>query len=239
KWAVPSVRTVVRVTDLCSYPAPFASWFSVHGAAAILVSNWQADQFVQARERIVINPILDPTPETERVPGRFVYASAPAKGLTETIAMWQRLHAEWPKEMAGTQLVIATPGGFDFYGDALPAFDDETIRYAGTPNVVEYRKLIASAEGLFYVNVQTEAFCNVAALAERSGTRPHILCRNGIGGIREAMASSATESRVTELESRFVTDFLDSFGEPPRFPKTLVDRSRSALAPRWEEAMHL
>jgi hypothetical protein len=238
KWMVPSVRLVVRVTDLCAYPEPFSQWWSVHKAAAVCVSRWQADKFTQATERIVINPMLDPTPETDRIPGRFVYASGPSKGLAETLAMWRKLHAEYPKEMAGTELLVVNPWP-DAASPLTTHAADWGVRFYRTPNVAEYRRVIASAEALFYVNVQTEAFCCVAALAERSGTRPHILCKSEIGGIIDAVASHATDVLITKRDDYFAFAILEALGTPPYYPVHIPDRSRSALVPRWEEALHL
>jgi len=82
--------------------------------------------------------------------------------------------------------------------------------------------------------------CCLAVLAEMAGTRPHILCLRGIGGIREALTNSRL---VTSDPETFGRDFLLALDEPegnwcaPR--EQLADRSPDTIAKQWEEVLGL
>ena len=83
-----------------------------------------------------------------------------------------------------------------------------------------------------------ETFGCVAAFAERFGTRPHILCRDGKAGLTEALTEKCAAEFLTEDEARFEMTFVKSIGRPPLKTKT-IDRSPDVLAPDWERALHL
>lgn len=234
-------RTVIRATDV------YFDGYDVHKnllesgkAALVAVSEWQSVLFSFAKERHVINPMLGPTPETTRQAGKFVYASAPMKGLRPTLDLWCKLKRKHQFLFDAT-LDVVTPGHFDYYRDQLPPLTASHKRlgvsYVGSPSVEGYRKAIASAEGLFYVNSMPETFCCAAAFAERSGTKTHILCLNGIGAIGEAIK-----------DRRFLTTSPDYFEEQfikfyrkewDRMDTDLVDRSPEALVNDWEKVLHL
>lgn len=247
--AMPLVaRTVVRATDVYCPPYDAQRPIFSRGGLLVAVSNWQAflfDSLVPPSQRRVINPILGPTPPTDKVAGRFVYASAPIKGLDATLAKWRRLHrdAKGRGTMKKARLVIVTPGHFDFYADRMPKLSaaDKAIgvSYEGSPTPEAYRAWIASAEGLFYVNTMPETFGNVAAFAERSGTRTHILCKSGLGGLSEAIVH---HELLTENEGQFDRDFMAAWQGEDRKPSDaslIPDRSVEALIPKWEMVLGL
>lgn len=243
--AIPEIRTdriVIRATDImCEHYEPHREWMGSGIATLIGVSEWQLEGFrraVPGVQTLCIPPMLGPTPPTERVKGRFVFASAPCKGLAATIAKWRSMWEAYP-EMRSAHLLLAMPGHAMGEAPPLSAYDQSCrIEYLGVPTIDEYRRLIASAEGLFYVNEMAETFCCAAAFAERSGTRPHILCRDGMGGIREG-ALSGRQGFLTTDERAFEADFLRNLGRAAVVPEGIVDRSPEALAPAWEVALGL
>jgi predicted O-methyltransferase YrrM/tetratricopeptide (TPR) repeat protein len=239
-------KFVVRATDVY-FPGYDVNRYWLEGPAILAgVSRWQAGLFSYARNKVAIAPMLGPTPPARRVPGRFVYASAPLKGLDATLDAWRSIHRKHGATMKKAKLVIVTPGHFDFYADKMPNLTDADkamgVSYKGSPTIEEYRKTIASAEGLFFVNTMTETFCCAAAFAERAGVRTHILCKKGLGGIPEALTN---HSLLTEDPEEFERAFMDAwlsdegrekwYADPARIP----DRSPEKLGDAWEEVFGL
>jgi tetratricopeptide (TPR) repeat protein len=250
-------RVIVRATDVYCAEYDVHRQMLVDGRAALVgVTRWHVDKsgaqgtgFSFAKETIVIPPMLDPTPETKRVPGRFVYASGPIKGLDATTRTWRNMFGRFHRErcLDGIELQIILPGwGYDRLlpgrgYDRLPTLTPEDaachISIVGVPALNEYRRLIASAEGLFFVNAFTETFCCAAAFAERSGTRTHILCLNGFGGIPEAIVDHRL---LTNNREQFFQQWRDArLNGFVADTRPVVDRSPEALAPAWEKALHL
>lgn len=241
-------RVVVRATDIYCVNYDVHRQMLIDGRAALVgVTRWHVDKsgalgtgFSFAKETIVIPPILEPTPETLRVPGRFIYASGPMKGLDATTKAWREMFAKFAGErcLEGAQLQIVLPGwGYD----RLPTLTQEDaacrISMFGVPSLDRYRRVIASAEGLFFVNTMTETFCCAAAFAERSGARTHILCENGFGGIPEAIIDHRL---LTDNKDRFFNQWRDTrMNGFVADPRPVEDRSPEALAPAWTKALHL
>jgi FkbM family methyltransferase len=243
QWFTP-LRTIVRATDVYhkgyDVHVPLKNWLLVG------VTQWHVDLFKSITtnaQRRVINPILGPIPLVEKVRSRFVYASAPMKGLKATIDLWKQIYPLTSTRRAYCQpeLVIVTPGHFDFYGDSMPQLtprdrEEFRIRIKGSPSIEDYRAEIARAEGLFFVlDGFVETYCNVAVIAERAGTRTHILALNGFGGIPEAIIDHRW---LTSDKSEFVQSFLEALKNPQDIREVRVDiRSSEALIPAWDELL--
>jgi tetratricopeptide (TPR) repeat protein len=239
-------RVVIRATDIYCPPYDVHRPLLDSGKAAVAVNTkWQAEGFGFAKEQIIIPPALDydlgPGPKPKKVPGRFLFASMPMKGLNATLEGWRSLKRKHGKALKGTTLLLALPGRFDFGGDLAPPLTDQDkalgVSYAPSPSLIEYRRLIASAVGLFYVNRMPETFCCAAAFAEKYGTATHILCLNGLAGIPEALVDS---SLVTAHPAAFERNFLKAWqAKKGRVFRPVPDRSPDALAPLWEKALGL
>ena len=81
-----SKRIVIRATDIDWDPYKLHRSMLASGASAVIANTkWAFEQgFSYAKEKIIIPPALDYDlggPAPEKVPGRFVFASAPMKGL--------------------------------------------------------------------------------------------------------------------------------------------------------------
>ena len=240
KEPINAQRIVVRATDIwCEFYEPHRKFFATGQVPVIGVSQWQLKGFrdaVAGCQTICIPPILGEMPEAKKVPGRFVFMSAPCKGLGPTLAQWVSMFDKYP-EMKDCHLIIASPGHATGEAIQLSAYNSERCRvqYVGVPTVEAWRKLIATAEGLFYVNEMTETFCCTAAFAEMAQTRNHILCLNGKGGIPEALER---DGLVTTDQQQFEKMFIQSIGKiQEKYP--VRDRSAKGLLPQWEAALGL
>lgn len=242
RWSSPTtrleigadVRVVVRANDV--YCAPY----DVHREAlsrgrATLVANthWQADQFAFATDKVVIPPMLEPMPIVKKQRGLFVFASGAMKGFEETVALWCAMKGRQPA-MRDCSLRIVSPG----WGAprALTMAERAAgIEAVGMPTPKAYRRWIAKAEGLFMVNTMPETFGCAAALAERAGTRTHILCVAGRGGLSESVKESYyINDNAAEFEQRF----LIGLGAPlSSQTRPLLDLRPSALLPKWTEVL--
>ena len=245
-------RIIIRATDIDWNPYSLHRGALERGAAAVaLNTTWQAESgFQYAKEKILIPPALDydcgeaVLGPVEKVPGRFVYASAPMKGLDLSLAMWRRLSRKYAfAQMAiKPHLIVTVPGFSDMYGDKAKALSDEDrhlgITFQGMVSLIEWRRLIASAEGLFFVSQMNETFGCVAAFAEHYGTRPHILCRANIAGFAESLSKTVCETYVTQDEKKFEKVFVESIGGAP-IKSAHRDLSPDTLAALWERALQL
>lgn len=249
------VRIVVRANDIYCPPYDVHRGILTSGQAALVVNTeWQGRGFDFAREKIVIPPMLDASPRAVwpgtarpdgdvvcKVPGLFVYASGPMKGLDATLAMWRRLHDlnKASGALAKARLAIVSPGWGDF-PTLSPADRAIGISFEGVPTPAKYREWIARAEGLFFVNTMPETFCCSAALAERSGTRTHILCVAGLAGIPEAIVN---HSLLTEDPSEFADKFMEALTSTEKrdrwYATSVPDRRPVALVDAWIDALRI
>lgn len=222
----------------------YGNWYDVHrpvlhnGRARLICnSKWQSRSFKLAKDNRVVYPMVMPAPPVEKVPGRFVYASSAIKGLKPTRARWREFCKRYPDAMRGKTLVIVThPGWRDLHERQVAADDERTgISYVVAEDASAYRKLVASAEGLFFINTYPETWCNLAVIAEQARTRTHILCKAGFCGIAEALSDM---SLVTDNDSKFEKDFFEHLGRPPP-THALVDRSPAGAIASWEGALGL
>jgi hypothetical protein len=239
---VEAERTVIRATDVASPPYDVhLPLLAKHKATLVCVSNWQAHGFLFAKDKLIIPPMLGSIEPREKVPGRFVFASGPGKGLMQTLAKWRELKARYADELQSTTLVVVTPGhSYAEPPEITQADKNAGVTWLGCPPTAEYRRIIGTAVGLFYVNLFQETFGCCAAFAELSGGRTHILCVVGFGGIREAITNHRL---LTNNPMQFEQDFMAAWREPQRpdwyasVPQP--DRSPAGLAPAWENALWL
>lgn len=212
-------RFVVHATDL------YTHWMDVHAellasgkARLVAVSWWLAEQFPHARDRVVIPPMLEgldgPLPEKDE--DLFVFASAPWKGLEDSQDLWKRRIAP---ALSQAHLEVVGVG----YGGS-PA-----------PSPEAYRRKIAEAAGVFYVNMVPETYCTLAAMAARYKTRFHCLVTGEPSGLAEA----ADLMYVTSSAYNFVEDFVETYESPPIWLRdpVLPDLTPSGLRPQWLEAL--
>lgn len=230
-------RLFIRPQDVCSPPYDLHLPAMVFGGATLICgTEWHAKGFAFAKNKVVINPMLDSTPAVLRNKNRFVYASAISKGLQETIDFWKYLKGKHD-DFADAELLVAVPG---MSGGSYDADEQDMRRFkiswAGVNPVSEHRKLIASGH-LFYVDMFPETFCCVAALAERAKSRTHIFCYHGKGGIPEALVNSRL---VVSDPKQFETSVMAAWRDPENpdwYASEVPDRTPDALAPVWEKVL--
>ena len=202
-------------------------------AKLVCVSRWQADQYASfAREIVVIPPMLDSSfMDVEREHGLFVFASAAFKGLPETLTEWAQAQDAACRPI---RLVVVSPG----YGGDARALNAPNAERRVVDSPDEYRRWIARAEGLFYVNGGVpETFGLIAAMAERYGARAHIMAKT-LGGLPSAMTNpEILSTTVDAFHSKFQAALRDPadprwYGQPP-----YRDLSPDALVNEWEKAL--
>jgi hypothetical protein len=221
-------RMVVRATDVYG---PYYDHLSALNT--LCVSSWQAEEFRNHGFPVFVIPaMLDDDyyelSKVEKVKGRFIYASAWMKGLKETIPKWISLRERFPKEMAGCELHVTSPG----YGHERQMIVDDNVIFIGDLPPRELAKYMATCEGLFYVNTFPETLGVVASLMSAVGGKTHILAKNGAAGLVEA-----TVGGVTEDESEFDSVFIGLLGQDaPRTPK---DFRVSTVLPQWLAVLKL
>lgn len=229
----------VRPTDVSSPYYDVHLQKTVSGEAGLVcVSEWQAKGFPFARRKAVIPPMLDPTPVTDFVPNRFVYASAISKGLPDTVEFWKHLKRKHV-DFAPAELLIALPGksggSYELSEEDAEVFN---ISFAGATTVAEHRAAIASGH-LFYVDTFQETFGCVAALAERSGRRAHVFAFHGRCGFAESVVDQRT---VVTSPEEFERTVMEAWRGPSKYPSVadkVMDRSPEALVADWIEVLGL
>ena len=210
------------------------------GATMVCVSGWQASQFPRAWRKTVIPPMIEAAvydcglKSHNRNMKHFLYASGAAKGLKETINLWQKLTRLWrgKKGWDGLHLDVTVP-----YGDWRSlVVDDANISFYDTPmSPVVVAQRLAGSAGLFYANVFPETFCNLAAVAEAAGARCHILTLGNPGGLPEAIRSPL----LTGDASKFEHDFNDALLNPQKYVAKPRDLRPETILPRWEKLLGL
>jgi hypothetical protein len=227
-------RMVVRAVDVYG---PYHDHLSA--LTHLCLTEWSAQKFRAAGiPAKVVHSMLDDDyyelSGIEKTKGLFIYASAPMKGLNETRQKWANLKRRFPEDMAHCKLHVTTPG----YGklSTMEYFEssiENSIRLLGDLAPRELAKYMATCEGLFYINTFPETFCVVAAIANAVGCRVHVLAKNGISGIEEAVNGFLTEQEDI-FDAMFLAGLHGDLPVPP--PK---DYRVSTVMPKWLDALHL
>lgn len=170
-----------------------------------------------------------------KVPKRFVYASAAMKGLDATIVKWIAMRVKYRKQMVGAELHITTNWDMPPIWTRVLMTKENGIVDVGRLCPHDVEDLMATAEGLFYVNKFPETFCSIAALAEACNARAHILCLNSPGGIPEATRGPW----VTTDAEVFERLFIQNLGNSTATMQTPRDCSVTTTMPLWLEALRL
>lgn len=230
-------RIIVSLTDMGPHSIAKAD-------VLVAVSRWQLYRFqgLFAKKRKVIPPIVEPPPVLDKVPNRYIYCSARAKGLDSTLLAWQKIRPTLP---ANAELVVTT-AGWDLPAEG--SVEKAGARWLGVKTPVEIREELARASHLFYVNDYPETFCAVAALAEIARTTPLILCHPQVALKSSGMATnnegeiSMTDGRagiIEAINSKVYTDWDEwaaAVKNPPPVPSA-KNYSPRKIAQAWEKIL--
>lgn len=154
----------------------------------VTLSEYSNNQFSKDWDKHVINFIIPDWVYKYEIPKdkkNYIYASSIMKGYHQTIDHWKFLKIN--NKLADKVLNVCLPGYDNPNGDISES--EYNIKYHGSLTFKNVVKLMASCEGLFYVNTMTETFCITAVLAEILKTTPHIYCLNGYGALKEVLNS--------------------------------------------------
>jgi hypothetical protein len=208
------------------------------------VSRWQLERFrgLKAKARKVIPPIVEPPPTLPKIPNRYVYCSARAKGLDSTLKAWKQLRPSLPVD---AELCVTT-AGWDLPAEG--SVEAAGATWLGVKTPVQIREEIAKASFLFYVNDYPETFCAVAVLAEVAGTTPLILCHEQVALKATGMGTSGggdlsmTDGRAgirEAINSPVYTDWdkwVEAVRNPPKCPSA-KNYSATKVAQAWEKIL--
>ncbi len=179
------------------------------GGTLVCCSTYQRAQYPAEWEAVVIPPILH---EVERFslpmhkdPHAFLYASAAVKGWRKTLGAWLAFRNLYPDKLKDARLYVMS-SGYDEPGRVA----DPSVVYLGTLDDRALLTYLARVAGIFYVNVMPEMFPVPIALADALHTRTHVLCLEGVGGMREATTQTAL---VTTDPDELRTSFLEHYGD--------------------------
>jgi hypothetical protein len=165
----------------------------------ITLSKYSNDQFPKNWNKHIINFIVPDWVydfEISKSKKDFVYASSIMKGYIETFNYWKYLKLN-SNLLSNKRLKVCLPG-YDNPQSDISNYNLQ-IDYLGSlpfKNVVE---LLASAEGLFFVNTMQETFCLTAVLAEILKANPYILCLNGYGALNETLNSKTVTNNTKDF----------------------------------------
>lgn len=208
----------------------FAPLFaSSRDTTLVTVSEWQNNLFPGTWRRTVIPNMLPDDLYEMRRPShslRFVYASAALKGLTVTLAAWNKLRNQ--TGIDALELRVCTPG-YDHIDTDTVAGDG--VRLLGSLPFDRLVEEIAASAGLFYVNTWSETFGVVPAIAEALGRRIHLLCTTDPGGLPETINSPLLTSDRELFERSFQETLAEPAGE--RWYGTANDFRASRVIENW------
>ena len=154
----------------------------------ITLSEYSNSQFPKDWDKHTINFIIPDWVYKYEIPKNkknYVYASSIMKGYHQTADHWKFLKIN--NKLQQKILNVCLPGYDNPQEDISESQFD--IKYHGSLTFKDTVDLIASCEGLFYVNAMTETFCITAVLSEILQTTPYIYCLNGYGALKEVLNS--------------------------------------------------
>lgn len=154
----------------------------------ITLSEYSSNQFPKDWDKHVINFMIPDWVYEYKIPKNkknYIYASSIMKGYHQTSDHWKFLKLN--NKLQNKILNICLPG----YDNPQKDISESqfNIKYHGSLTFKNTVDLMASCEGLFYVNTMTETFCITAVLAEILQTTPYIYCLNGYGALKEVLNS--------------------------------------------------
>jgi hypothetical protein len=195
----------------------------------VTLSKFSSNQFSNSWNKHVINFIVPDWVYNFNLPtikNDFVYASSIMKGYVETFNHWKYLKLN-TNILNNKILKVCLPG----YDNPAQDISDSKlqINYLGSlpfKNVVE---LLASSEGLFYINTMQETFCLTAVLAEILKANPYILCLNGYGALTETLNSKTITNNSK--------DFFINIEQKTQSLEAKNYRSKNII-PKWLEVFN-
>lgn len=165
----------------------------------VTLSKYSNNQYPSDWDKHVINFMIPQWVYDYELPqnkSNFVYASSIMKGYSYTLQNWVYLK-DRVASLKNKSLNVCLPGYDNPQTDISIAKYD--VNYLNTLTFKQVVDLLASAEGLFYVNVMPETFCVSAVLAEILKATPYIYCTNGYGALREVLNSDTVTDDIKQF----------------------------------------
>lgn len=219
------------------------------GAVPVFVSEWQRDSYPQdfvGRFGVVIPNMLPRIlfdPKWLAIPQEdtLVFASAAARGLDATLAVW----ADPRVAAAGTTVLEVMGPAYD-----PPPFDIEEasrntlalknrVRFLGSQTLHALLERLAASRGLLFANTWPETFCLLVAYSEALGKPARFigLSPYGIGGVGATMANQRFLYNPKELE-KFTDDLASEIQSGERLAmKHVMTFHPDTVMPQWINAL--
>jgi hypothetical protein len=159
-------------------------------AKLVCLSHFQSNLFPDRIDKHVIPFIIpdwvyEAKASTNAPRSGFVYCSAVAKGLPETLRLWAFLKQRGALE--NETLSVFTPGY-----DNSPEFNPENqilgIKYIKSLPFKGVVETLLKSKSLFYANCLPETFCLSAVLCDILGLDLYIYCVNNQGSLPEVLS---------------------------------------------------
>ena len=196
----------------------------------ITLSEYSSNQFSKDWDKYVINFIIPDWVYEYKIPKNkknYIYASSIMKGYHQTSDHWKFLKIN--NKLENKILNVCLPGYDNPQQDiSEPQFN---IKYHGSLTFKNTVDLIASCEGLFYVNTMTETFCITAVLAEILKTTPYIYCLNGYGALKEVLNCNT----ITDNSK----DFFKAIVNKNKLELNAKNYKTSRIINDWKKLMNL
>jgi hypothetical protein len=210
----------------------FMAFFHRLDTRVICLSKWQRSLYPVSWNSEIIDPLLpklDFQLAKDKDQNSFIFPSAAIKGWDETLKRWQ-IYKRVYSELLDAKLYVIDSGY-----DVATKVNDSSVVYLPKLNDNQLWTIINRCAGLFYINTFNECYPVTCKMAELAGTRTHILCLNGFGGIKDTLEDHRF---ITDDQNEFIQVFLGVYGSSLRQTAT-KQYSEEQIIKKWRTTLQI